>query len=218
MAFLLVNEIFRSLQGEGALTGTPSVFFRLQGCSVGCPWCDTGYAQKCDPENRLPDGSRAVAEKQTADPRYTRADTEWLLNILEEGRTPGIHVVLTGGEPCSQPIAEFAGAVLERGFSAQVETSGTQPVDVPDGVWVTLSPKAAPVVEANWKRADEVKLPVACREDLDRWAGRLAALPAGKVWLQPVSQGREATKLCIAECMKHNWRLSVQMHKYLDLR
>ena len=46
MAALLVNEIFWSLQGEGAFTGTPSVFFRLQGCSVGCPWCDTGYAQK----------------------------------------------------------------------------------------------------------------------------------------------------------------------------
>jgi len=89
---------------------------------------------------------------------------------------------------------------------------------VPDGVWVTLSPKAAPVVEPCWKRADEVKLPVASQEDLDRWSERLASLPASKVWLQPVSQGREATKLCIDTCMRHNWRLSVQMHKYLDLR
>ena len=100
----------------------------------------------------------------------------------------------------------------------QVETSGTEPVVVPDGVWVTLSPKAAPVVELCWKRADEVKLPVASQEDLDRWSERLASLPASKVWLQPVSQGREATKLCIDTCMRHNWRLSVQMHKYLDLR
>ena len=73
MAALLVNEIFWSLQGEGAFTGTPSVFFRLQGCSVGCPWCDTGYAQKCDPRDRLPDQSPVVLEKKAADPRYTNA-------------------------------------------------------------------------------------------------------------------------------------------------
>ena len=218
MAALLVNEIFWSLQGEGAFTGTPSVFFRLQGCSVGCPWCDTGYAQKCDPRDRLPDQSPVVLEKKAADPRYTLAGEDWLLNVLEKGKTPGIHVVLTGGEPCRQPIAGFAAALLERGSGVQVETSGTEPVVVPDGVWVTLSPKAAPVVEPCWKRADEVKLPVASQEDLDRWSERLASLPASKVWLQPVSQGREATKLCIDTCMRHNWRLSVQMHKYHDLR
>ena len=103
MAALLVNEIFWSLQGEGAFTGTPSVFFRLQGCSVGCPWCDTGYAQKCDPRDRLPDQSPVVLEKKAADPRYTLAGEDWLLNVLEKGKTPGIHVVLTGGEPCASP-------------------------------------------------------------------------------------------------------------------
>jgi organic radical activating enzyme len=30
-----ISEVFVSVQGEGASAGTPSVFVRLQGCSVG---------------------------------------------------------------------------------------------------------------------------------------------------------------------------------------
>ena len=42
---LKINEIFYSIQGEGRHTGMPAVFVRLSGCSMGCPWCDTKYAQ-----------------------------------------------------------------------------------------------------------------------------------------------------------------------------
>jgi len=38
-----VNEVFNTIQGEGFLAGTPATFIRLQGCTVGCPWCDTKY-------------------------------------------------------------------------------------------------------------------------------------------------------------------------------
>ena len=42
MTFYQVNEIFDSIQGEGMFTGIPSTFIRLQGCTVGCEWCDSG--------------------------------------------------------------------------------------------------------------------------------------------------------------------------------
>ena len=39
-----IAETFFSIQGEGATAGAPAVFIRLQGCSVGCAWCDTKYS------------------------------------------------------------------------------------------------------------------------------------------------------------------------------
>jgi len=51
-----ISEIFYSLQGEGFLAGTPSVFVRVSGCPLRCRWCDTKYAwderagQYCDVE------------------------------------------------------------------------------------------------------------------------------------------------------------------------
>jgi 7-carboxy-7-deazaguanine synthase len=41
---LKVKEIFYSLQGEGALTGMPTIFIRLVGCNMHCPYCDTDFS------------------------------------------------------------------------------------------------------------------------------------------------------------------------------
>ena len=38
-----VNEVFQSIQGEATHTGTPSIFVRLQGCHIGCAFCDTKH-------------------------------------------------------------------------------------------------------------------------------------------------------------------------------
>jgi 7-carboxy-7-deazaguanine synthase len=44
MKYPLSNPgVFRTIQGEGALLGTPMTFVRLAGCSIGCPGCDTNY-------------------------------------------------------------------------------------------------------------------------------------------------------------------------------
>jgi 6-pyruvoyltetrahydropterin/6-carboxytetrahydropterin synthase len=37
----VVNDIYTCIQGEGVQTGVAMVLLRLQGCAVGCPWCDT---------------------------------------------------------------------------------------------------------------------------------------------------------------------------------
>ena len=39
-----IAEIFRSLQGEGRLTGVESIFVRIAGCNLRCGYCDTPYA------------------------------------------------------------------------------------------------------------------------------------------------------------------------------
>lgn len=43
-----INEMFQTLQGEGYFTGVPAIFIRLQGCPVGCAWCDTKHTDKLE--------------------------------------------------------------------------------------------------------------------------------------------------------------------------
>ncbi len=218
MPALLVNEVFLSLQGEGMRTGLPSVFIRLQGCRVGCPWCDTGYAAADDPRDRLPDDDGSVFAKTSASPAHTRARTDWLVRGVLALASPGMNAVITGGEPCEQDIAPLTTALCDAGFSVQVETSGARPIRCDARTWVTLSPKAGPVPPENWRRADEIKLPVLTIEDIERHAAALDRLPANRISLQPVSRARAATALCVRECLRRNWRLSLQTHKFIDLR
>ena len=43
MPSVRISELFHSIQGEGPSAGTPAHFLRLQGCDVGCTWCDSKY-------------------------------------------------------------------------------------------------------------------------------------------------------------------------------
>jgi 7-carboxy-7-deazaguanine synthase len=119
-----IAEIFYSIQGEGVLVGTPSVFVRTSGCNLRCVWCDTPYT------SWAPEGEdRSVA------------------SIVEEVRgflpTPAGHVVVTGGEPMIAPdIAGLTGLLREAGLHITVETAGTvfQPVACD---LMSISPKLA---------------------------------------------------------------------------
>ena len=76
-----ISELFYSIQGEGKLTGVPSVFVRASGCNLRCTWCDTPYAS-WEPEGE----NFSVAQ------------------IVERVIAfPARHVVLTGGEPMMMP-------------------------------------------------------------------------------------------------------------------
>src|SRR4030095_14563552 len=58
---MLISEIFYSIQGEGELTGIPSVFVRTSGCNLRCNWCDTMYAS-WSPEGTEMSAAEIVAE------------------------------------------------------------------------------------------------------------------------------------------------------------
>src|SRR5712691_11347972 len=99
-----IAETFYSIQGEGATVGVPAIFVRLQGCSVGCQWCDTKYSWD-------PNAGREVE----------------LSALLEElAAFPCRRVVITGGEPLESPIfTPLVSALKERHYTIEVETSGT---------------------------------------------------------------------------------------------
>ncbi|MCE9518251.1 MAG: 7-carboxy-7-deazaguanine synthase QueE, partial [Verrucomicrobia bacterium] len=115
-----IAEIFYSIQGEGRLTGVPSVFIRTSGCNLRCRWCDTPYAS-WNPEG---------AEMTVAD----------ILAVVE--KYPARHVVVTGGEPMiARNISELLHALRDSEKHITIETAGTvAPNRVPCDL-ASLSPK-----------------------------------------------------------------------------
>ena len=119
---LPINELFYSLQGEGKLTGVPSVFIRTSGCNLRCWFCDS-YHTSWEPTGAWLTVEEILEEVQS----YEEAD----------------HVVLTGGEPM---IHEESVRLLEElaahGYHTTVETNGTiyreAPIDL-----ASISPKLA---------------------------------------------------------------------------
>lgn len=106
---MLIAEVFHSLQGEGRLTGTPSVFIRTSGCNLRCWFCDTPYTS-WNPEG----------EPYTLD-RLLEVALGWECE----------HVVITGGEPMLTPdVVELTRRLKAESRHITIETAGTvwQPV------------------------------------------------------------------------------------------
>ena len=217
MNYLLVNEIFCSLQGEGSRQGRPAIFIRLQGCKNNCPWCDTKYAMHLSNQNQLPDNSLAVFDKKKPSPLYSRLSTSFLKEKIKSKMKPGFLAVITGGEPCLQDIYTLTHDLLDLGLDCQIETSGTEKIIVAKETWVTLSPKEKGFRLENLDRANEVKLPVGGIEDIKRYENILEKNNNKIIYLQPIDCNPEATKLCVDICQEKNWRLSIQIHKYIGI-
>ncbi|NIF23260.1 7-carboxy-7-deazaguanine synthase QueE [Candidatus Pantoea multigeneris] len=218
-----INEMFQTLQGEGLYTGVPAIFIRLQGCPVGCSWCDTKHTwdKLADRETSLGD---IVIKTQESD-AWGNADEAMLRKVIADKGWTARHVVITGGEPCIYDLRPLTEALEAAGFGCQIETSGTHEVRCSEKTWVTVSPKVNmrggyDVLHQALVRADEVKHPVARQRDVDALDGLLATLSDVKpriIALQPISQKADATELCIDTCIARNWRLSLQTHKYLNI-
>jgi 7-carboxy-7-deazaguanine synthase len=99
-----IAEIFYSVQGEGLLTGVPSVFVRTSGCNLRCVYCDTPYTS-WEPQGE-----------------------DWTIaQILGKvSAFPARHVVVTGGEPLLAPeIVDLCAALRQGGYHITVETAAT---------------------------------------------------------------------------------------------
>ncbi|WP_033569253.1 7-carboxy-7-deazaguanine synthase QueE [Dickeya undicola] len=218
-----INEMFQTLQGEGFFTGVPAVFIRLQGCPVGCSWCDTKHTWEKLPERQIP--LAEVLVKSGESDAWSGSSVEDLLQQMALQGYSARHVVITGGEPCIYDLTPLTQTLEQRGFSTQIETSGTHEVRCSPDCWVTVSPKVnmrggLAVLDQALQRADEIKHPVARERDIEVLDALLARLDDDKarvVALQPISQKDDATRLCIETCIARNWRLSMQTHKYLNI-
>jgi 7-carboxy-7-deazaguanine synthase len=222
MMVYCVNEVFQTIQGEGFYTGTPAIFLRLQGCDVGCSWCDTKHTWEIDP--KLEVAATEVIGAQNEAKTWANYSANHLVDMISSQPWQASLVVITGGEPCMFDLKPLTQALEDKGYQVQIETSGTYPVLCSADAWVTVSPKLnmkgkKEVLLQALERANEIKYPVARKQHIDQLEALLDRLhkPPQSISLQPISQQQSATQLAIETCMAKNWRLSVQMHKYLQI-
>ena len=191
-----VNEMFYSVQGEGALVGTPMVFVRLSKCNLRCSaFNEAGQLL-------------SVAEIHNA------ATSRDML-----GRAPaGDWMLLTGGEPGLQIDSQLIDGLKSLGWKLAVETNGT--IKLPEGLdWICVSPKTAEHT-IRQRTCDELKVVRGHGQELPE----LANVTAAQRFVSPAfgPDGRLSPRdaqWCVRLALRTpGWRLSLQTHKFLGVR
>ncbi|KXX66982.1 7-carboxy-7-deazaguanine synthase QueE [Flammeovirga sp. SJP92] len=195
---LPVMEAFYTIQGEGAYTGQAAYFIRLAGCDVGCVWCD-------------------VKESWEQDKHPVLTVEEIVQNAK---KYPGRLAIITGGEPLMHDLGPLTEQLKEEGFHINIETSGAHPLSG-ELDYITLSPKKfKQPVEEVYQRANEFKVVVYHKSDL-QWAINLSEKLSDdcKLYIQPEWSKRAQITPLLVEFVKSNpeWQLSLQTHKYIDI-
>ena len=208
------NEIFYSIQGEGARSGRVSTFFRFNYCNLRCSWCDTPHT------SHTPTGSDIPMDR-----------------AIEEIMSYGCReIVITGGEPFIWPtdLTDLCHQLKKLGCHITIETNGTIWHDVehdltslspktknsnPDGSWHDRHDKLRLNYKALAKFMDkspdyQFKFVVNGREDLNEIYEILTnlAVPKDKVWLMPQGITREEVldrqESIVELCMKTGFNYS----------
>ena len=192
-----VNEIFYSIQGEGAHTGTPCVFIRLSGCNLKCPFCDTDFKD------------------------YKEMDEYEIVDAVCELSDKCNNVVITGGEPTIVDTTALIDLLQENGYYVAMESNGTRKPPFLLN-WLTISPKE-PFVGNTGKvvvdRCDELKLVFDGINEPQDYGIR-----ATHYYLQPCDTGdAELNSKIIEQCVKYikenpKWKISLQTQKILNVR
>jgi 7-carboxy-7-deazaguanine synthase len=222
---LPISETFYSIQGEGKLTGVPSLFIRTSGCNLRCTWCDTPYAS-WNPESSVRSVDELVDEAVARDAKY---------------------VVLTGGEPMMFPtIDHLAAAFAAKNIHITIETAGTLFRELHCDL-MSISPKLSNSTpregdprdpKGSWRilheqrrlnignlqrlldryRNHQLKFVVADMTDLseiDALLGKLNNWNPGDVLLMPegVTPPSNSAKQWIVEtCLARGWRYCHRLH------
>jgi 7-carboxy-7-deazaguanine synthase len=151
---LVVNEIYRSIQGESTFAGMPCVFVRLAACHLRCVYCDTAHA--------FQNGRRMATDE-----------------VVAEALGLGDSLIeITGGEPLLQPeCLPLIERLCDAGKTVLIETSGSldiSGIDPRARVILDLKTPSSGELGANdWanlsrlKSTDEVKFVIGDRADFE---------------------------------------------------
>lgn len=144
---IMKDGIFLTLQGEGLLTGVPSVFIRTAGCDLRCNRADDGAGWACDTPKSLPDFNRSRGKLTVLPTKYAE-DSDWL-TVASKAMSYGVkHIVITGGEPTLQyaDLCRVVAHLLSAGRHVTIETNARHYILeaaywAKDQFLVSLSPK-----------------------------------------------------------------------------
>ncbi len=198
----LVKEMFGpTLQGEGAHAGRPCVFLRFAACNLACTWCDTDFAAE---------GAVKLEAAQIVQ------------RLLELDVHRSRLVIVTGGEPTLQWDAELAGALRAAGFRTHMESNGTREPSAPVD-WLTVSPKPqfhTGSLTLVTLQVSELKVVVDETVDASTLAAYETRYPSEHYFAQPCMTADYATSLARTIALvqeRPRWRLSLQLHKILEI-
>lgn len=195
---LPLMEDFYTIQGEGEYQGYAAYFIRLAGCDVGCVWCD-------------------VKESWDASAHPIVEVDEIVRRAKESG---GNIAVVTGGEPAHYNLSELTSQLHKAGLRTHIETSGAYEI-TGDWDWVCLSPKKfkEPVI-SSYPIAHELKVVIYNKSDF-KWAEEHAEKVSDhcELFLQPEWSKENEMIPLIVDYIKKNpqWRISLQVHKYMNI-
>jgi len=109
-------DIAGTIQGEGILTGVPSLFIRLSGCNLKCIFQANGFVEPCDTPHT------------SWFPESIKYEVSDIVKIVRHNIGNMRHVVITGGEPLLQmkPLIELCDILRHMlGLHVTIETNGT---------------------------------------------------------------------------------------------
>lgn len=210
---LQITEIFKSIQGESALAGTPCVFIRFTGCNLRCSYCDTTYAYEGGEKLSIEEILSKVAGYKS--------------ELVE----------ITGGEPLLQDgVYPLIKTLIAEGKYILIETNGSIDVGRVQGLKGSRGQGAKIIMdvkcpgsgmsgEMNWENLnklgtdDEVKFVLNSREDYD-WSKdiikKYSLIGRCHISMSPAYNKLEPAELSrwmLSDNM--NIRLNLQLHKYI---
>ena len=205
--YLLIHEIYASIQGESSFAGVPCTFIRTTGCNLRCSWCDTPQAFQ---------GGDKLARAE-------------VLEAALAHTTPLVEV--TGGEPLLQSgVLPLMTELCDAGKTVLIETSGERDIGGVDPrvhrIMDLKAPASGEHTRNRWENLalltalDEVKIVVRDREDYE-WARDVVLREqlhqrVGHVMVSPVHgqlDARELVKWILADRLPV--RVNLQLHKFI---
>jgi len=199
-----VTEIFYSIQGEGQFIGQPTIFIRLNGCNLNCPWCDTKYS----------------LNKKNSDDLKLFEVMQKIYKIKNKHSKIKLYSI-TGGEPLiqSEAVVNLVNSIKHYDKHLDwiiIETNGTLPIPTTlknnKNVVFIVSPKKGKALDIsyfiNYKfEKTNIIFKFVINSDCDlNWIDNLVIkhdLPTAHIWLMPNAVTTEEQVEKLPMIMKH---------------